>query len=137
MEYSMTTSVICMKCIRGGHPESDRKKYGDHHHYRPKKQKTPPKADYPELDDPLSLARWIIEFEFFDPKNRHMNAQQLAEIYANKIQALMIRERLDELRSLLNHCLEAFEPNSQGYALTVPELEERIEHLSASAGKKS
>lgn len=86
--------------------------------------------DYPELDEIL------IKFhKGCLPEGVDGTAALHEAISA--IQALMIRERLDELRSLLNHCLEAFEPNSQGYALTVPELEERIEHLSASAGKKS
>lgn len=38
-------------------------------------------------DKELDLARWIIDFEFNDPANRHMSQMQLAEIYAAKIQA--------------------------------------------------
>lgn len=47
----------------------------------------------------------------------------------DKIMAEVDKASAAELESFREHCLEAFEPSSKGYALTIPELDERLAEL--------
>lgn len=45
------------------------------------------------------LAVWILDFEFQDPRNRHLSRRELADIYVTHIERLVeARERLAERR---------------------------------------
>lgn len=55
-----------------------------------------------ELDNPFDLAVWLINFEFQDPKNRHMTYRELARIYANKIESYVERAITADRQQLLD-----------------------------------
>lgn len=75
----------------------------------------------------LDLARWIIDFEFNDPKNRNSSQVELAEIYASKIEAY-VNERIENEKEKV--CYKCYRPVAllDGWHGNCPTHGKRSEH---------
>jgi len=76
-----------------------------------------------ELDNSYDLAMWLINFEFQDPRNRHMTYRKLARIYATKIEAYTESQ-----------VMEAFE---FGYSLASDNIHNEVLYYLADTRRKT
>lgn len=83
---------------------------------------TQDKLDKP-ADNSYDLAVWLINFEFQDPRNRHMSHRELARVYATKIEALIQSET--EKANEIGYIAGAANGAKYGYDGAMSELESK------------
>lgn len=70
----------------------------------------------------------------YDPNDwvrlKGVRIQEPLEFLELEIEHTTVQKQIETLESFREHCKNAFEPSSRGYALTVPELDHRIAELT-------